>query len=223
MKTLLTKEKDILFLTNLLNVFVTLFLAIPYVIFRTKGNFDIGLILIIWLGTYMNVASSIDQGNTANDDMLLRSMPIDRGLIVKSKYVSVLLMILNSIVIFVTIVILSMATFNSGSTIFEIINIGKITVSVSVVLFLLSLSLLSYYFKKGINKKKSSSFDILITPIPFLFLMFVIWKVRKDMDLINMMSKFDNPIFVILIFAIALLLYFISYLISLRLYKNTEF
>ncbi|NLC04400.1 MAG: hypothetical protein GX787_08995 [Tissierellia bacterium] len=223
MKTLLSKEKDILFLTNLLNIFIVLFLAIPYAIFRSEGNFDIGFIFIIWLSTYMNLGSSIDQGNTSNDDILLRSMPIEPGLIVKSKYVSALLMILNSLVIFILVTLLTMNTFYSGQTIFEIFNIGKITVSVSVILFLLSLSLWSYYFKKGVNKKKSSSFDIMITPIPFLVLLGVIWKAREDVDLINMMGKFDNPIFVIFIFVTALLLYFISYLISLRMYRKKEF
>src|SRR5699024_6497579 len=145
MKTLLMKEKDILFLTNLLNMFMTLFLTIPYAIFKTEGNFDIGLILIIWISTYMNVGSSIDQGNISNDDILLASMPIDRGLIVKSKYLSVLLMILNSLVIFAVVMLLTKNTFYAGSSIFEVINIGKIIVSVSIVLFFLSLSLLAYY------------------------------------------------------------------------------
>ena len=132
-------------------------------------------------------------------------------------------MILNSLVIFIVVMLLTINNFSSGSTIFEIMNIGKITVSVSVILFLLSLSLWSYYFKKGVNKKKSSSFDIMITPIPFLVLLGVIWKAREDVDLINMMGKFDNPIFVIFIFVTALLLYFISYLISLRMYRKKEF
>ena len=63
----------------------------------------------------------------------------------------------------------------------------------------------------------------MITPIPFLVLLGVIWKAREDVDLINMMGKFDNPIFVIFIFVTALLLYFISYLISLRMYRKKEF
>lgn len=222
MKTLIMKERKILFNINLLNIFVILFLSFPYAIFRSEGNFDIGLILIIWVSTYMNVESSISQSNISNDDILLASMPIDRGLIVKSKYVSVLLMILNSLVIFVTIMLLTMNTFYAGSSIFEIINIGKIIVSVSIILLFLSLSLSAYYSKKGVNKKKSTSLDILIDRVPFLFFILAMWK-GKDTDLINILSKFDNPIFVILIFAIALLLYFISYLISLRLYRKTEF
>lgn len=222
MKTLIMKERKILFYTNLLNIAVTFLMMIPYGIFRAEGNFDIGLILIIWLSTYINVGESIDKGNVSNDDILIASMPIERDLIVKSKYVSVLLMILNALVIFASIVILSIPTFYAGRSIFEILNIGKIIVTVSIVLFSLSLSLSAYYFKKGVGKKKSTSLDILINSVPFLFLMLAMWKGR-DTDLINILSKFDNLIFVILIFAIALLLYFISYLISLRIYKNKEF
>lgn len=223
MKTLIMKERKILFYTNLLNIAVTFLMMIPYAIFRAEGNFDIGLILIIWLSTYINVGESIDKGNISNDDILLGSMPIERGLIVKSKYVSVLLMILNALVIFTSIVILSMATFNSGRSIFEILNIGKIIVTISIVLFSLSLSLSAYYFKKGVGKKKSSNLEILMAPIPFLSLIYVMWKGREETDLINILSKFDNPIFVILIFVTALLLYFISYLISVKKYRNTEF
>lgn len=223
MKTLIMKERKILFYTNLLNIAVTFLMMIPYAIFRTEGNFDTGLILIIWLSTYINVGESIEKGNKSNDDILLGSMPIERGLIVKSKYVSVLLMILNALVIFASIVILTMATFNSGRSVFEILNIGKIIVTVSIVLFSLSFSLSAYYSKKGVEKKKSTGLDLLVERIPFLFFILFMWKGRGDTYFNNILLKLDSPIFVILIFIISLLFYFISYLISHRIYRKTEF
>ena len=223
MKTLLFKEKKILFYINLLNIIIILLSSLPYAIFRSKGNFDMGLILIIWITTYLYIESSINQGNISNDDILLRSMPIERDLVVKSKYISVLLMILRSFVIFLTILLLSMNSLYSGNTIFEVVSIWKVLVTVSILLLFLSLSLLAYYFKKGVGKKKGIGLENLINIVPFLFPMLAIWKGRGDSYLENILSKFDNPIFVVFIFAIALLLYFISYLISVRMYRKKEF
>ena len=224
MKTLIMKERKIIFYINLLNIAVIFLLSIPYaILYRVQGNFDIGLILIIWASTYSYIESSLNQGNISNDDILLASMPIERDLIVKSKYVSVFLMILRSFVIFVAVVLLSMNTLYSGSSLFEIINMGKILVTVSIIIIFLSISLLAYYSKKGVNKEKDTSLFTLINTLPFIFLMLAIWKSREDGDIANILSKFNDPILVILIFIGGILLYFMSYLISVKKYRNTEF
>lgn len=223
MKALIIKEKNILFLVNILNVFITFLGSALYVIFRGEGNFDIGLIVLIFLSTFYSIESSFAQGNASMDDMLLRSLPMDRDLIVGAKYISVLFMILNSLVIIVTSIILFGSSLYSGVSIFEVINIWKIIISCSIVLFTISLFLITYYSKKGINKKKSTSLDTMLYSLLFLLFLLAMWKGREATYLKNILLKFDNPLFVIIIFAISLLFYFISYLVSVRIYRNTEF
>ena len=223
MKTLILKERKVLFYYNLLTLLMTYLMSIPYAIFRSEDNFDLALIIILGLSIYINLQSSLNQGIISNDDILLASMPIDRNLIVKSKYVSVLLMNLNSLVIFIIGVLLSMSTFYSGNNFFEIINIWKILVSTSIILFFISLTLLTYYLKKGVNKKKKTSLDVFVYLAPLIYFIAFMWKGREATSVKNILLKLDNPLFVLFIFAISLLLYFISYLLSARQYRKAEF
>ncbi len=219
MKTLLIKEKNLLFLTNLLVIFVTFIMSLVYIPFRSEGNFDIGLIILLFLSTAYNLGTSISQGDISKDDMLLRSLSIDSDLIVKSKYVSALLMILNSLIIFIAIILLLKSNIYAVISIFELINIWKIIVSISIVMFFISLILLKDYYNKG-RKKKAMNIVYYILPTTIYFMLFVF---RGGKWVENLLSKFDNPLFVLIVLAISLIIYFISYLLSARQYKKAEF
>lgn len=219
MKTLLIKEKNLLFLTNLFVIFATFIMSLVYIPFINEGNFDIGLIILLFLSTAYNLGTSISQSDISKDDMLLRSLSIDSDLIVKSKYVSALFMILNSLIIFMVSILLLKSGMYAGIGIFELINIWKIIVSISIVMFFISLILLKDYYNKG-RKIKAMNIGYYILPTILFFMLFV-FRGGKWVD--NLLWQFDNPLFVLIVLAISLIIYFISYLLSARQYKKAEF
>jgi ABC-type transport system involved in multi-copper enzyme maturation permease subunit len=173
---------------------------------------------------YLFVLGSCQIDDKSNSDMIFNSLPLKREDIVFSKYISVFFFaafgILSSILVGTIGHFIDFANINRFITLNDIIIVLSVGMIFSSIFY-------PMYFKLGINKMK------FVTMFLFLLIMFVpsfisayVQNHQEDSLVTNLISFFTNTspsILQALYFIISCIIFLVSILISMGIYKNKDF
>lgn len=205
-------KKDLLMIKNNLKTYALIFIV--YAILGIQGAFDISSILPFFCVIFMLATFSYDDLNNWNAYAI--TLPNGRNNVVKSKYVTSLILILVSLIL-VTILSTGFAYMNNGS-----INFIEIISTILGTAFGTILVLAVMYpiiFKFGVEKARIAIFVIVFG------LIFLIMALLKFIDLDNLkwnFAFFEQHFVIILSLAIVIILS-LSYFISQKIFSKKEF
>jgi hypothetical protein len=208
-------KKD--FLIQKKNIILSIFVIVFFFISFPKIN-DISLMVSVFAITYMLTLGSCAVDEKNNSDKLLSSLPITKEKLILSKYLSVLVFaayaVLINVVIYTTIKILNLPV-NLMSISFN----GLISSIIGSILYgSISLPLI---FKLGYLKSR------MVNLLLFFAIMFggtaIIDKMVNKNDLSHIVLNQSYLILTIIIIFISVIIFIVSYNISLYFYKNREF
>ncbi len=220
-------KKDILMLRKTL-LFAIIYPAIFILSFQSMGSAAIFSMSVIAV-TYILILTAVAYDNKNKSDILLNSLPIGRARIVLSRYLSIYVFSAIGIVYyFIFYILIKISGFP--------LKLYPVTfVEVFIVLFaatLLNSIYFPIFFKLGYIKSKIINFVLFFavffgisTAVSFIkdiskngsdFSKFIL----SIIDTINSLSSFQ---IVICIFMIMIIIFAISYMLSMKFYKNREF
>lgn len=165
-------------------------------------------------------ACAIDEKNKS--DVMLNSLPVKKSVIVLSKYISVLIYAIAGTILYSILALIT-------NTITLPINVAYLNLqnflAGILALVLMNSVFLPIYFKMGFTKGRIVSMILFFT---FFFGSLTLGSFLSDMNLqwfnsiIVTISAWSSFQFTIVIISISLLIYLISYLLSVKFYRSKE-
>ena len=220
MKHLVIKDFRVLKLMNLAVIAICLaggYMGISYEnTLKTKFVYAFAILITTYLASILLSQQEVKN----NSDIIINSLPIDRSLIVKSKYLFILIyMCLSSLIVFlsshVSGVIFPNNTPGVGADVFDILFI------IGLALIFYSVYLLIYYFNIGKAQIFGQVFYLILVLAP-AFLGRFGERIVSSSSFKYLMSLNFNFIISLLI-AVGLIFYVISLNSSIKIYESKEF
>ncbi len=210
-------KKDLLIVKNnlkLIGIVLTIFF-----ILALQDNFDITFALpfiaMIYLFTITLFISTFSYDEFNKWDAYAVTLPNGRKNIVKSKYITSIILVVGALII--TLLLTHLITFINGSLEFE--KVISLVLGLTTGIIFVESIMLPIIFKFGIEKGRLGLFGITIAITGIATI------VSKKFDLsisVNIIQFFDNYYF-ILIPVILIIILLLSYKISERIYSKKEF
>lgn len=210
-------KKDLLIVKNnlkLIGIVLTIFF-----ILALQDNFDITFALpfiaMIYLFTITLFISTFSYDEFNKWDAYAVTLPNGRKNIVKSKYITSIILVVSTLII--TLLLTHLITFINGSLEFE--KVISLVLGLTTGIIFVESIMLPIIFKFGIEKGRLGLFGITIAITGIATI------VSKKFDLnifVNIIQFFDNYYFIIIPLALIILL-LLSYKISDKIYSKKEF
>lgn len=211
LNNLMSTKNNLLTLTPVLLIamMIGIFVA-PLAMFTLVVNFTIFMYPLLYISCYHHDYAS-------NWNKLELIMPIKRGSIVLSKYLTLLIFLVSGLLL---------------ATLYATINllIGNISWDTSIVsTFLLALSTTinagAFFYPPVLlwGESRSESiiiFSLIASMIPLYITMLIVSRI---LELDHLFALYDYPLFWILYLLFTIILFIISYFISRKIYENKEF
>ena len=176
---------------------------------------------VLAMGLSLTLAMVLEREQKVDGDMILHSIPLNKKLIVTSRYISSLLFpVAHGLIIFIYSYILEythmlrFTGFRMGGEI-QGISIYSLLTIMSVIIIFLALYLPLYYSKHGKNKSLTIIAYTILVILPALVVRFQDNIV--NLDFIKYINLLDKRVFVLVAFVISLVLYAISMEVSKRI------
>lgn len=177
----------------------------------------------LFMGLFLTLAIVLEREQKVDGDMILHSIPLDKKLIVTSRYISSLLFpVAHGVILFVYSYILKYThgfTFTGlrieggiqGMSIYSLLTV------LSIIIIFLALYLVMYYSKLGKSKSLNIIAYFLLIILPALVIRFQ--DNILNLGFIKYISLLDKKIFTLMGFVTSLILYILSMEVSKRLYS----
>lgn len=216
MKTLIMKEKDILDKEIISVGFYVFFLSFLYIMLSKSGFSAIFLLFAIIGGSLILIIASMSYEELFKNEKLLNSLPIIKEDIVIARYISTILMSVFTSLLFICFVIILGVSLKSGREFFKLLDIKNMILAISVVMLLASIITPVYY-----SKHSRMRYHLFSLPL-------ILVLIRNTGEKLNwnreaFFNFFSKPIVILIVLAISLILYYLSYELSKRLYLKKEF
>ncbi|SMB85101.1 ABC-2 family transporter protein [Desulfonispora thiosulfatigenes DSM 11270] len=217
MKALIIKDFRLLKYLNISHVIVGGIFAFVGVTMKEPFLSQIVFVFLVFLLTYMSAMFISVREAKIQGDIILNSLPVKKGEIVKARYLS---LFFYSIIISGYIYVVGFFTdIFMGPVNFP--NFSTILVAISLSLMFLVFSLPFQYYSIGKVQIFNGIFYMCLILIPNIFN-----RYRDDIfetDFVKYLLSLDFTIVSIILFALAIALYVFSFTVSLTIYKNKEF
>lgn len=216
MKTLILKEKSILFIESIFAGFGIFFLSLIYIGVR-KYDFNV---ILLYSSTLVNsiilLIASMNYEEVFKSEILLNCLPVKKEDIVRARYMTTLLIAVLTTLFFIVNVIIMGFVLISGTELLKLLNLKHILLAISAVMLLASIVIPVYY-----SKHSNMRNYVFIIPLFIVFGRNVLgwfnWNVEGFSLLLN------KPFVVVIILTASLLIYYFSYELSEKIYINKEF
>lgn len=220
MKSLIIKEKDILAKEIIFIGFYIFFLSFFYIV-SLESWIDLVILFSAILGSgSMLLFTSMNYDELYNSEKLFNSFPIAKKDLVLSRYISTILMTLIISLLFSFFVIILGLSLKSGLELLMMLDIKNMVLAISIVMILASIIIPIYYSK--FTRMRNLIFFLPIT----IMAISNISNTRERITLNNRQAIFnflDKPLVVIIVLGISLIIYYLSYLISKKIYMKKEY
>ncbi|HWP95515.1 MAG TPA: ABC-2 transporter permease [Syntrophomonadaceae bacterium] len=192
-------------------------------VFHNSNFGQVAYIMAAYAMSYMIIIGAVQVEHKNNTDLVLNSLPITRQEIVQGKYLSVL--VFTAIALVIVGVVGLIFHLIPGPFNYRLINFYDVVVTMIAVLFLAGISLPTYFKSIG---QWIQVFNVFL----FIFIFFVPIQVieytvkNSQQPFVAGLARLARwqPWFLSLSgMVVMLLLFFISYFISLRIYLNKDF
>lgn len=197
-------KKDFLLIKNNIKLIVVIFFI--FIVMSLQGSFDISFIVPFIVTMLFISTFSYDEYNKW--DSYAVTLPNGRKNIVKSKYIASLILTVLSIII--TIIISLIISKDITKTLETILGVFISIIIMESIMYPL-------IFKYGIEKGRICLFILII------LLMSLLSFITKDNNILNSITTFIDNYWYIFTILLPILILFISYKISERIYLNKEF
>ena len=216
MKTLILKEKSILYIESIFAGFGIFFFSLIYIGVR---KYDFNVILLYSSTTVCSVmllVASMNYEELFKSEILLNCLPVRREDIVRARYLSTLLIAVITTLFFMVNVIIMGVVLLGGNELFRLIDIKDIFLAISFVMLVASFNIPLYYSKY--SKVRNLVFGV---PSTLLALSYLSYRLNWDIGGFILILK--RPLVVVIILAASLLIYYLSYELSKKIYISKEF
>lgn len=210
-------KKDLLIVKS--NLKLIGIVLIIFFMLAVQGNFDIILALpfiaIIYLFVITLFISTFSYDEFNKWDAYAVTLPNGRKNIVKSKYITSIILVVSALII--TLLLTHLITFINGSLEFE--KVISLVLGLTTGIIFVESIMLPIIFKYGIEKGRLGLFGVTIAITGIATI------VSKKFDLsifVNIIQFFDNYYFII-IPVILIIILLLSYKISEKIYLKKEF
>lgn len=205
-------------LMNFLFGFVNVILTSPYSTITLGYN--------LFMGLYLTIAIALEREKKVEGDMILHSIPLDKEVIVQSKYISSLLFPLTHGVVFFiyshilkyTRVIWVLGFRLTGGGPIHAISIYSLLTVLAVVILFLAIFLALYYGRLGKTKALNVIAYFIFIILPAIIIRFS--DKIMALDIVKYFSSLDKEMLALISFVTSLFLYWVSMEISKRLYSR---
>ncbi len=211
----------IILLINFLLGYLSLFIMVMLSSRETISTIMLGYFL--FLGLSLTIVMVLEREQKVDGDMILHSIPLDKKLIITSRYISSLLFpTVHGLILFVYSYILKyiqrfkFSSFRLGGEV-DGISIYSLLTVLTIIIIFLAIYLPIYYSKHGKNKYLSAIAYTILVILPALVVKFNDNIV--NLDFIKYINLLDKRVFTLVAFIISLVLYAISMEVSKRLYS----
>lgn len=216
MKTLILKEKSILYLESIFAGFGIFFLSLIYIGFR---KFDFNVILL-YSSTLVNsiilLIASMNYEEVFKSEILLNCLPVRKEDIVSARYLSTLIIAVLTTLFFIINVMIMGFVLMSGTELLKLLNLKHIFLTISAVMLLASIVIPVYY-----SKHSNMRNYVFIIPLFIVFGRNLLGWFKWNVGGFSLL--FNKPLVVVIILAASLLIYYLSYELSKKIYLNKEF
>jgi len=207
-------RKDILIALTKWNVITMIFLSIFYFIILDGISVEKRLLFLAAIVPFfiMQISFSFDDRNKSI--RVIRSLPVRAEEVIYSKYLGMMIIFAAvTLVLQAILLVLNLFGLNIG-----IISWHKLLLSGVFIMLVTSISFPAYF---KLSYSKSRIFNILL--YVFIFIMLNSFF-TSDMDMLYSVSKYLDKvnIYFILLVLVTILIYFISSIISINLYKTRD-
>lgn len=180
----------------------------------------------LFMGLFLTLLTVLGREEKVNSDMILNSIPLDKKIIVTSRYVSSLLFPLaHGLILFVYSHILKntrllwILGYRIHGQIYAI-SIYSLLIVLSIIITFLSFYLPFYYLKFGKGKALNVIAYFLLVILPALIIRF--YSILMDLEFVKYIYLLDKRILTLIAFAISLVLYVASMEVSKRIYSQKK-
>ena len=211
--------KDLLILKNQMRNVLMVIIGFVIISIMMKSYFYIAFVVPFYI--VMLIISSFSYDELNNSNTYIIALPFSRKEIVKARYLLCLLSIITSFLIGLLLSII-IPVLNEEM---EFANIFASTLaSITGVIFVISL-LIPFFYKFGVQKGRVMLFIAIMTISLLIGIIISLFENSKlNIALFfNQLEQINWMILILISITIILLILYISYLISYKIYKNKEF
>lgn len=210
------KEKSILS-SDIKIVGFSIFFASLIYIGAIEFNFhSILLYFCISVTSILLLTASMDKEEIFKNEKILNSLPISKEEIVGSRYIGTILITLITTLFFAVNVIIMGVVLLGGNELFRLIDIKEIIVAISFVMLVASFNIPLYYSKY--SKTRS-----LVFGVPSILLIGSYLNYSLNWNIGGLILLLKKPFVVAILLGVSLLLYYLSYELSKKIYISKEF
>lgn len=216
MKTLILKEKSILDIDSIFAGFGIFFLSLIYLGLRKYYFHIILLYSCISVTSILLLISSINYEEVFKSEILLNCLPVRKEDIVRARYMSTLLITAVTTLFFIVNVMVMGFVLISGTELLKLLNLKHILLAISAVMLLASIIIPVYY-----SKHSNIRNYVFIIPLFIVFGRNVLGWFKCNVE--GFFLLYNKPFVVVIILTASLLIYYLSYELSKKIYINKEF